>query len=216
MDHSHHAGMDHSHMDHGDMGHDMPMCSMNVSYPHPTLLIYKKEPPTDVYISHFYQMLFTWDTTNLCIVFPSWRITGPLSLIVSLLAVVALTAGYEAIREVSRRYEEKLAANVRDAPRKFHPPNSPVFVVCCRQARQGKARQRRWCFGLYFLKKKALLTHFYFLPRKRRCRTKLTPYYYGRQCRCGGREEGQDAQGRAVWRAGVLFVLHHVSFLFLH
>jgi hypothetical protein len=31
MDHSHHAGMDHSHMDHGDMGHDMPMCSMNVS-----------------------------------------------------------------------------------------------------------------------------------------------------------------------------------------
>jgi hypothetical protein len=27
--------MDHSHMDHGDMGgggHDMPMCSMNVSY----------------------------------------------------------------------------------------------------------------------------------------------------------------------------------------
>jgi hypothetical protein len=34
-DHSHHAAMDHSHMDHGDMGgggHDMPMCSMNVSY----------------------------------------------------------------------------------------------------------------------------------------------------------------------------------------
>ena len=33
MDHSHHAAMDHSHMDHGDMGggHDMPMCSMNVS-----------------------------------------------------------------------------------------------------------------------------------------------------------------------------------------
>jgi hypothetical protein len=27
--------MDHSHMDHGDMGggHDMPMCSMNVSMP---------------------------------------------------------------------------------------------------------------------------------------------------------------------------------------
>ena len=94
MDHSHHAAMDHSHMDHGDMGgggHDMPMCSMN--------------------------MLFTWDTTNLCIVFPSWRVTGTLSLIVSLLAVVALTAGYEAIREVSRRYEERLEQNVREAPR---------------------------------------------------------------------------------------------------
>jgi hypothetical protein len=73
------------------------------------------------------QMLFTWDTTNLCIVFPSWRITGTLSLIVSLLAVVALTAGYEAIREVSRRYEERLEKNVREAPRKFfhHPPISP-------------------------------------------------------------------------------------------
>ena len=64
-------------------------------------------------------MLFTWDTTNLCIVFPSWRVTGTLSLIVSLLAVVALTAGYEAIREVSRRYEERQDAKVREAPRKF-------------------------------------------------------------------------------------------------
>lgn len=64
-------------------------------------------------------MLFTWDTTNLCIVFPSWRVTGTLSLIVSLLAVVALTAGYEAIREVSRRYEEGQDAKVREAPRKF-------------------------------------------------------------------------------------------------
>jgi copper transporter 1 len=70
-------------------------------------------------------MLFTWDTTNLCIVFPSWRVTGTLSLIVSLLAVVALTAGYEAIREVSRRYEERLEQNVREAPRKFFFPFLP-------------------------------------------------------------------------------------------
>ncbi|RYN74559.1 hypothetical protein AA0117_g6877 [Alternaria alternata] len=79
--------MDHSHMDHGGhMGHDMPgmggdgpKCNMN--------------------------MLFTWDTTDLCIVFPSWHISGTGSLIFSLLAVVLLTAGYEAIREISRRYE---------------------------------------------------------------------------------------------------------------
>jgi hypothetical protein len=50
-------------------------------------------------------MLFTWDTTDLCIVFRGWRITGTGSLIVSLLAIVLLTAGYEAIREASRRYE---------------------------------------------------------------------------------------------------------------
>jgi copper transporter 1 len=70
-------------------------------------------------------MLFTWDTTNLCIVFPSWRVTGTFSLIWSLVAVVALTAGYEAIREVSRRYEERLAENVQNATSKSAPKGSP-------------------------------------------------------------------------------------------
>jgi len=83
-------------------------------------------------------MLFTWDTKNLCIVFPSWRVTGTLSLLVSLLAVVALTAGYEAIREVSRRYEERLAANVQDAPRKSLPPHSslfsPIGILCTKKS----------------------------------------------------------------------------------
>jgi copper transporter 1 len=50
-------------------------------------------------------MLFTWDTTDLCIVFRGWRITNTGSLIVSLLAIVLMTAGYEAVREASRRYE---------------------------------------------------------------------------------------------------------------
>jgi len=72
-------------------------------------------------------MLFTWDTTNLCIVFPSWRVTGTFSLIWSLIAVVALTAGYEAIREVSRRYEERAAENVKNATRKSSL--TPVVVV---------------------------------------------------------------------------------------
>lgn len=83
--------MDHGHMDHGgDM--DMPMCNMN--------------------------MLFTWDTTNLCIVFKGWRINGFWSLIWSLLAVIALTAGYEAVREASRRYEARHAATLDNMPRK--------------------------------------------------------------------------------------------------
>ncbi|KAI1184828.1 Ctr copper transporter family-domain-containing protein [Nemania serpens] len=81
--------MDHSHMDHGDMNHGdgggsgMPMCKMN--------------------------MLFTWDTTNLCIVFRQWHVTGTASLVFSLLAIVAICAGYEALREVTRRYELWLA-----------------------------------------------------------------------------------------------------------
>ncbi|KAM3419530.1 Copper transport protein [Cercospora zeina] len=79
MDHGH---MDHGHMDHGHMGDEPMMCNMN--------------------------MLFTWDTSNLCIVFSSWRISSAGSLIWSLAAVVALTAGYEAVREASRKYELKL------------------------------------------------------------------------------------------------------------
>lgn len=51
-------------------------------------------------------MLFTWDTTDLCIVFRGWHISGTGTLIFSLLAIVLLTAGYEAVREISRRYED--------------------------------------------------------------------------------------------------------------
>jgi len=77
--------MDHGHMDHGGMDHGMPgmdhghKCNMN--------------------------MLFTWDTTDLCIVFRSWHVSGTFSLIVALIGIILLTAGYEAVREASRRYE---------------------------------------------------------------------------------------------------------------
>ncbi|BDD63521.1 hypothetical protein MAP00_008399 [Monascus purpureus] len=81
MDHSmHHADMDmpgHGH-GHGDM--DMGgQCKMN--------------------------MIFTWSSTDLCIIFRQWHIRGPWSLFLSLLAIVFLTAGYEAVRQITRRYE---------------------------------------------------------------------------------------------------------------
>jgi len=63
-------------------------------------------------------MLFTWSTQNLCIIFPSWRITSLFSLIASLLAIIALTAGYEAVREASRRYENALAEKMAGLTRK--------------------------------------------------------------------------------------------------
>ncbi|RVD85849.1 uncharacterized protein DFL_004154 [Arthrobotrys flagrans] len=83
MDHGHHDHSAHASMDmgHGDMG---DRCSMN--------------------------MLFTWDPTNLCIIFRSWHVRGTVSLVFSLLAIVALTAGYEFVREISRQYEARLEA----------------------------------------------------------------------------------------------------------
>ncbi|KAG5290073.1 ctr copper transporter [Histoplasma ohiense] len=86
MDHS----MHHAGMDgHGDM--DMGgQCSMN--------------------------MHFTFSSHNLCIIFKQWRITGPFSLIFSLVAIVLLTAGYEGIRVMARRYEARHALALKDSP----------------------------------------------------------------------------------------------------
>ncbi|KZF25900.1 Ctr copper transporter [Xylona heveae TC161] len=83
-------------MDHGTHG-DMPMdhahrCSMN--------------------------MLFTWNTKDLCIVFYSWHVHSTLTLLGSLVAIVALGAGYEYVREISRRYEQRCAAHAATLPRR--------------------------------------------------------------------------------------------------
>lgn len=59
-------------------------------------------------------MLFTWDTKDLCIIFKWWHIEGIFSLLVSLAAVAILTAGYELVREFSRRYELKTQDVVRN------------------------------------------------------------------------------------------------------
>ncbi|KXL46524.1 MAG: hypothetical protein FE78DRAFT_30819 [Acidomyces sp. 'richmondensis'] len=59
-------------------------------------------------------MLFTWDTTNLCIVFRRWRITSTWSLLLSILAVMAITVGYEAVRDASRRYERRYGSVSND------------------------------------------------------------------------------------------------------
>ncbi|KAI4745146.1 hypothetical protein E4T50_04549 [Aureobasidium sp. EXF-12298] len=105
MDHSHmdHGNMGHGGMDHGGMDHG-DMCNMN--------------------------MLFTWDTNNLCIVFKSWRITSTMSLIWSLLGVMLLTAGYELVREMSRRYEAKVQKEIDDMPSKYFSPFVVAEISC--------------------------------------------------------------------------------------
>jgi Ctr copper transporter family len=68
-----------------------------------------------------YQMLFTWNTENLCIVFPQWRVTGTLSLLFSLVAVALLTAGYELVRNLSSRYDLSSQEYANSLPRKCLP-----------------------------------------------------------------------------------------------
>lgn len=70
-------------------------------------------------------MLFTWDSTNLCIIFRGWHVRGTASLIFSLLAIVAVCIGYEAVREATRRYETWVDKRQETAPREsssYKPP----------------------------------------------------------------------------------------------
>lgn len=99
MDHSGHGDM---HSGHPGMGEGAPRCSMN--------------------------MLFTWNTENLCIVFRQWHIHSTFSLVVSLLAIVALAAGYEALREGIRQYEAWTNKRVETTPRKLFILTSPFCV----------------------------------------------------------------------------------------
>ncbi|KAK9463677.1 Ctr copper transporter family-domain-containing protein [Lipomyces oligophaga] len=46
-------------------------------------------------------MIFNWDTSDVCIVFNWWHIRGATSLAFSLLAVIALGVGYEFVRKAS-------------------------------------------------------------------------------------------------------------------
>lgn len=64
-------------------------------------------------------MLFTWDYQNVCVVFRQWQITSPLSLVVTLIAITTLVAGYEALREGIRRYETSVSQRVETSPREY-------------------------------------------------------------------------------------------------
>lgn len=79
-------------------------------------------------------MLFTWDTTNLCIVFEKWHIYSTAGLLFSLLAVVLIGMGYEALRAGTRRYEIVMSRRVDNVPSESTlsqpppplPPDSPT------------------------------------------------------------------------------------------
>ncbi|MCJ1378187.1 hypothetical protein MMC17_001283 [Xylographa soralifera] len=69
-------------------------------------------------------MLFTWDNTNLCIIFSWWHVSSTFTLLISLAAVALLTAGYEGVRELSRRYEATSAEYMNSLPIDEDEPSS--------------------------------------------------------------------------------------------
>ena len=87
-------------------------------------------------------MLFTWDTKNLCIVFKQWHVRGTPSLIVSLLLVVLLCAGFEALRAFCSRYETRAAQRAEELPRELTPvlPPPPPFPSGAARKQQKRPR----------------------------------------------------------------------------
>jgi ABC-type branched-subunit amino acid transport system permease subunit len=78
-------------------------------------------------------MLFTWNTENLCIVFEGWHVNGTGSLIGSLIGVILLTAGYELVREISRRYEAGLQRKVKASDLSKSIPLVPLILIMPRE-----------------------------------------------------------------------------------
>lgn len=128
-------------------------------------------------------MLFTWDTNNLCIVFSSWRITSFWSLILSLVAVMALTAGYEAVREASRRYEARQNAILSNAPSKSTTESQALLMI----VKPMCSFLQRSAFG-----------------------TQLTTGTRDVTCHAGA--AWSICQSSFLWRASLLLVFHYVSY----
>lgn len=78
-------------------------------------------------------MLFTWNTKNLCIVFESWHIRSTAGLIFSLLAVVLIGMGYEALRAGTRRYEIVMRQRIGSIPSESHLLAGANLYYCVTQ-----------------------------------------------------------------------------------
>lgn len=127
-------------------------------------------------------MLFTWSSENLCIVFRQWRVTSTFSLVLSLLAIVLLTAGYECVREISRRYEQKHSAEMAAYSTSGSSMSQfPLLPEPCLIAERRTSIER----------------------------IKLTPRRRKR-LEGGGRKERNDHKGTAVCCASLLQLFHHV------
>ncbi|KAG5365431.1 Copper transport protein [Yarrowia sp. C11] len=96
MDHSGHE------MPMPDMpGHgDMPeMCSMN--------------------------MIFNWDTKGMCVVFPWWHVKTHVGMVLTVVAVVFISAGYEYVRKLSRDIDAAFKATDCDLEPLINPDVRP-------------------------------------------------------------------------------------------
>lgn len=105
--------MNHGDMNHGDM--DMSECSMT--------------------------MFLNTDTSNLCILIKQWRVTGFWSLFQSLIVIVLFGMSFEAIRALTRRYEQGSGGTI--ALLSTTRPGSPSSSSSSSLSNSKKAQRKR-------------------------------------------------------------------------
>ncbi|RKP14832.1 Ctr copper transporter, partial [Piptocephalis cylindrospora] len=59
------------------------------------------------------KMTFNWDLAGMCVVFEWWHVTTSFQMILSCLACMGISILYEALRLSARRYDQKLASELR-------------------------------------------------------------------------------------------------------
>lgn len=63
-------------------------------------------------------MLFTWDWRNTCVVFKWWHVKTPLGFVATLVAIVAVSMGYEWLKTLAVE-----SASPASGPLRPNPPN---------------------------------------------------------------------------------------------
>jgi len=166
-------------------------------------------------------MLFTWSTHNLCILTSTWRITSPLSLFLSLLAIVIMTSGYEAVKEFARRWETTTSptSGLSNSKSRGNGELSPFSTYSLPSFSIFRVYHIHLCYIC-----KISISPLYikrFIPTHHPChggtnqsfRTKLTSS--SNSCwSCYStpqRQADEDDKGAFLRRASILFVFHHVS-----
>ena len=92
-------------------------------------------------------MIFTWDYKNLCIVFRWWHIRSFGGLLISIVAIIALCAGYEAVRSLSSRYETQVAAVSAQQAQRTREDDSSMYLyqtshgLACVEAHQTQTQK---------------------------------------------------------------------------
>lgn len=95
-------------------------------------------------------MFLNTDTTNLCILVKQWRVTGPWSLGQALVVIVLFAMSFEAIRELTRRYEHNSRTGIIALGGSSRPDSPSPLANTATTTGRREARKRQLIKSLLY------------------------------------------------------------------